>query len=194
MIDVAVKALRRGELVVLPTDTVYGLCSKLEEDAVLRMYQLKGRLPDQPTAVLFFSVRDALTAAPALHRRVADALLPGPFTLIVPNPEQRFRFLTGSRPDTLGIRVPALMGSPALVLRRAGPLVATSANLAGGRDPRRIGDVPFEIQDACAAVIDAGELPGLASTVVDLTGPEPRILREGAVGAATTLALVRGAQ
>lgn len=194
MIDVAVKALRSGDPVVLPTDTVYGLCSKLEEDAVMRMYGLKGRLPDQPTAVLFSSVKDAIRAAPALNRRVADALLPGPFTLVVPNPERRFRFVTGSRPDTLGIRVPALTGAPALVLRKAGPLVATSANLAGGRDPRRIGDVPFEIQDGCAAVIDSGELPGLASTVVDLTGPEPRVLREGAVAAATALAIVRDAQ
>src|SRR5204863_4711275 len=121
-------------------------------------------------------------------------LLPGPLTLVVPNPERRFRFVTGSRPDTLGIRVPALTGAPALVLRKAGPLAATSANLAGGRAPRRIGDVPREIQDGCAAVVDSGELPGLASTVVDLTGPEARVLREGAVGADTALALVRSAQ
>jgi L-threonylcarbamoyladenylate synthase len=194
VIDVAVRALRTGEPVVLATDTVYGLCSRLDEDAVMRMYALKGRLPDQPTAVLFASVRDALTAAPALSRRVADALLPGPFTLVVPNPERRFRYVTGSRPDTLGVRVPALTGSAALVLRKAGPLVATSANLAGGRAPRRIGDVPFEIQDGCGAVLDSGELPGLASTIVDLTGPEPRVLREGAVGADTALALVRAAQ
>ena len=92
------------------------------------------------------------------------------------------------------MRVPALTGSAALVLRKAGPLVATSANLAGGRAPRRIGDVPFEIQDGCGAVLDSGELPGLASTIVDLTGPEPRVLREGAVGADTALALVRDAQ
>ena len=194
MIDVAVKALRAGKPVVLATDTVYGLCSKLDEEAVMRMYELKRRLPDRPTAVLFSSVRDALRAAPALHRRVADALLPGPFTLIVPNPEQRFRFVTGSRPDTLGVRVPALTGAAALVLRKAGPLAATSANLAGGPAPRRIGDVPFEIQEGCAAVIDSGELPGLASTVVDLSGPETRVLREGAVAAETALALVRGAQ
>lgn len=194
MIDVAVRALRAGEPVVLPTDTVYGLCSKLEEEAVLRMYGVKGRLPDQPTAVLFSGVKDALIAAPALQRDVARALFPGPFTLIVPNPERRFRFVTGSRPDTLGVRVPALSGSAALVLRKAGPLAATSANLAGGREPRRIGDVPREIQEACGAVVDAGELPGLASTVIDLTGPEPRVLREGAVAAPTALALVRSAQ
>jgi L-threonylcarbamoyladenylate synthase len=191
VIDVAVRALKAGEPVVLPTDTVYGLCSKLEEDAVMRMYGLKGRLPDQPTAVLFASVKDALTAAPELSPAVANALLPGPFTLIVPNPERRFRFVTGSRPDTLGVRVPSLTGSAALVLSKAGPLAATSANLAGGRAPRRIGDVPFEIQDGCGAVLDSGELPGLASTIVDLTGSEPRVLREGAVGAETTLALVR---
>lgn len=194
MIDVAVKALRAGESVVLPTDTVYGLCCVLKADAVMRMYALKGRLPDQPTAVLFENVKDALTAAPELDADVASALLPGPFTLIVPNPERRFRFVTGARPDTLGVRVPALTGAAALVLRRAGPLVATSANLAGSRDPRRIGDVPWEIQEGCGAVLDAGELPGVASTIVDLSGPEPVVLREGAVAAETALALVRDAQ
>jgi len=194
VIDTAVHALRAGEPVVLPTDTVYGLCSRLDEEAVQRMYGLKGRLPDQPTAILFANVKDALTAAPGLSRNVARALLPGPFTLIVPNPERRFRFVTGSRPETLGLRVPMLTGAAALVMRKAGPVAATSANLAGGRAPRRIGDVPVEIQAGCGAVLDAGELPGLASTVLDLTGPEPRVLREGAVAAHTALGLVRDAQ
>jgi L-threonylcarbamoyladenylate synthase len=59
-------------------------------------------------------------------------------------------------------------------------VVATSANLAGGRDPRRLEDVPEEIRAACGAIVDVGELPGVPSTVVDLTGPEPRVLRQGA--------------
>jgi L-threonylcarbamoyladenylate synthase len=71
-----------------------------------------------------------------------------------------------------------------------GALAATSANLHGGVDPRRLGDVPGEILTAVAAVLDAGELPGTASTVIDLTGPEPRVLREGAVPAAEALAQV----
>jgi L-threonylcarbamoyladenylate synthase len=73
------------------------------------------------------------------------------------------------------------------LLQRVGVVAATSANLHGGADPRRIEDVPAEILDAVAAVLDAGELPGTPSTVVDLTGPEPRILREGAVPAAEAL-------
>jgi L-threonylcarbamoyladenylate synthase len=79
------------------------------------------------------------------------------------------------------------------VLDAVGAVVATSANLAGGADPRRLEDVPPEIRSHVAAEVDAGELPGTPSTVVDLTAPEPSVLREGAVPAAEALARVREA-
>ena len=78
-------------------------------------------------------------------------------------------------------------GLAAEVLARVGVVAATSANLHGSADPRRIGEVPREILDGVAAVLDAGELPGTASTVLDLTGPEPLVLREGAVPASEAL-------
>jgi L-threonylcarbamoyladenylate synthase len=115
------------------------------------------------------------------------ALLPGPFTLILPNPARRYRWLTGDNPEAIGVRVPELDGPGAEVLGRVGAVLATSANLHGGPDPRRLDDVPEEIRRGCAALVDGGELPGTPSTVLDLTGPEPRVVREGAVPAAEAL-------
>ena len=85
------------------------------------------------------------------------------------------------------MRVPVLPGAAADGRRAVGAVAATSANRHGGADPRRLEDVPAELRAACAAEVDGGELPGIASTVVDLTGPEPRVLREGAVPAAEAL-------
>ena len=105
---------------------------------------------------------------------------------MLPNPEQRFRWLTGSAPETIGVRVPELAGPGAEVLAQVGVVVATSANLHGAPEARTIEDVPAEIR-AAAALVDGGELPGTPSTVLDLTGAEPRVLREGAVPAAEAL-------
>jgi tRNA A37 threonylcarbamoyladenosine synthetase subunit TsaC/SUA5/YrdC len=88
--------------------------------------------------------------------------------------------LTGPTPEAIGVRLPDLPPPARELLDRVGVVCATSANVAGGPDPRRLEDVPAEIRAACGAVVDAGELPGVASTVIDLTGPEPRVLREGA--------------
>ena len=118
---------------------------------------------------------------------IARALLPGPLTLVLPNPGRRFPWLTGGRPDTIGVRVPELEGDAKAIVRRVGAVAATSANLTGGLDPKSLDEVPEEIRAAAAVVIDGGELPGIPSTVVDLTGPEPQILREGALPAAEVL-------
>jgi L-threonylcarbamoyladenylate synthase len=123
---------------------------------------------------------------PELRGRVGilvRALLPGPFTLVLPNPGERFRWLTGSTPDRIGVRVPELSGPGAEVLERVGAVVATSANLRGGPEPTRVEDVPVEIRAGAAAIVDGGALPGTPSTVLDLTGPEPTVIREGAVPA-----------
>jgi L-threonylcarbamoyladenylate synthase len=115
-------------------------------------------------------------------------MLPGPYTLIFPNPARRYRWLTGLSPETIGVRVPELPEPSRTILERIGAVIGTSANLAGGPDPRRLEDVPEEIRAGCAVAIDGGELPGIPSTVLDLTGPEPRVLREGVVPAADALA------
>ena len=98
--------------------------------------------------------------------------------------------MTGARPDTIGVRVPEMTGPAAEVLERVRVVAATSANLHGAPDPRRLSEVPAEILDEAAAALDGGELPGMPSSVVDLTGTEPCVLREGAVPAAEALARV----
>jgi L-threonylcarbamoyladenylate synthase len=88
--------------------------------------------------------------------------------------------LTGKNYDTIGVRVPELPEPSAELLGRVSVLAATSANRTGGPDPARLEDVPEEFREGAAAVLDGGELPGLPSTVLDFTGAEPRVLREGA--------------
>ena len=187
----AIAALRRGELAVIPTDTVYGLVANAEDPrAAEALYAAKGREARQPTAVLFASLAELLTRVPELPASgaaVARALCPGPLTLVVPNPGLRFRWLNQERPEALGVRVPDVAGPGKEVLDALGALVATSANLPGGRDPRTLADVPQELVAAAAATVDGGGLGGAPSTVVDLTGPEPTILREGAVSARVVL-------
>ena len=184
MIDEAVDAIRKGRPVILPTDTVYGLCTTpYAAEPVERLYRLKGRPAAQPTAIVASDVDMLFECVPELRGRagrLARALLPGPYTLVLPNPGRRFRWLCGERPDAIGVRVPALDGEAAAVLAWAGAVVATSANLAGGPEPRRLEDVPSELREAAAAALDGGELPGTPSTVIDFTGPEPRVVREGA--------------
>jgi L-threonylcarbamoyladenylate synthase len=184
----AVAALRRGLPVVLPTDTVYGLCAIATREAAERMYALKGRPSGQPTALLAASVEQLLTAVPELDERLLRALLPGPFTLVLANPERRYPWLTGETPEAIGVRVPDLPAAAHDVVAAAGPVVATSANGPGGPDPRRLEDVPPELRDRAAAVLDGGELLGTPSTVVDLTAAEPLVIREGAVSLQETLA------
>jgi L-threonylcarbamoyladenylate synthase len=190
-VDEAVAAVRAGELVVFPTDTVYGLaCTPLREEPVRALSELKGRPADQPIALVAASVDRLVECLPELSGRavaISRALLPGPYTLVLPNPARRFPWLTGSASDTIGVRVPELAGRGRDVLDRLGVVAATSANRHGGPDPRRIEDVPGEILAAITVAVDDGELPGTPSTVIDLTGPEPRVLREGAVPAAVAL-------
>jgi L-threonylcarbamoyladenylate synthase len=196
-VEEAVAALRAGKPVVLPTDTVYGLCATpYREDPVRRLYHLKQRPPGEPIALVASDVDMLFDCVPELRGRagvIARALLPGPFTLVLPNPARRYRWLTGPEPEKIGVRVPDLGWPAAQVLARVVAVAATSANLHGGPDARRLDDVPEELRSACAAVLDGGELPGVASTVLDVTGEEPRVLREGAVPAEAALERVREA-
>jgi L-threonylcarbamoyladenylate synthase len=191
MIDEAVAALRTGQPVVLPFDTVYGLAADpYREETTRRLYELKGRDAIQPSALVGFDFDYLLECVPELRGRAASLarlLLPGPLTLILPNPARRYRWLTGPNPETIGVRVPQLEGPGRDVLERFGAVVATSANHPGGPDPKRLDEVPMEMRARAGATVDGGELPGTPSTVVDLTGPEPRVLREGAVPAEEVL-------
>jgi L-threonylcarbamoyladenylate synthase len=194
MVDDAVEALRGGHAVILPTDTVYGLCADAYREApVRRLARLKGRPERMPIALVAAELDMILDAVPELRGRAAVTarrLLPGPYTLIVPNPARRFRWLAGANEDTIGIRVPELPDEARAVVERAGCVAATSANAHGARDPSRVEDIPEEIRAGVAAIVDIGPLPGTPSTVVDLTGLSPQVLREGAVRAEDALASI----
>jgi L-threonylcarbamoyladenylate synthase len=193
-VDAAVEAIRAGRLAVIPTDTVYGLATTpYSEAAVRRLYHAKGRDDLQPTALVTADLDVLFECVPELRGRagrIARALLPGPFTLVLPNPARRFRWLTGTKPEAIGVRVPELVGAGGEVLAKAGAIAATSANLPGGSDPRTLDEVPEVLRAAAGAVVDGGELPGTPSTVIDFTGAAPVVLREGAVSAADALRVV----
>ena len=159
----AVAALRAGQAVILPTDTVYGLCALPEHEDVL--YELKGRDRSKPVALIAADVDGLIAAVPSLDRAVLERYLPGAYTLVF---------------ESAGVRVPNLPPEAAEVVREVGVVAATSANLSGGSAPRRVEDIPEEIRAAVGAIVDAGELPGTPSTVIDLRGAEPVVLRKGA--------------
>lgn len=184
--DGLIDALRGGRPALFPTDTVYGLVSLPTEEAVTALYALKGRRPEQPTSLLAASAEQLLDAIPELD---PVRLLRGAFTLVLPNPARRYSWLAGRRPDTIGVRLPDLSPAAAAVLEAVGCVAATSANDPGRPDPLTLDDVPLRLREACPA-LDEGPLGGVPSTVVDLTGPEPRVLREGAVPSAVALARI----
>ena len=194
MIDTTDDALNAGKIVVLPTDTVYGLCAMpYTEEPARRLFELKGRGHQQAIALVAADLELLFECVPELRGRsgtIARKLLPGPYTLIFPNPARRFRWLTGSHPDTIGVRVPVLEGDPKQVLDRVGAVAATSANLPGGADPKTVAEIPQEILSGVAEVVDTGELPGVASTVIDFTGERPLVLREGAGDVERALAVL----
>jgi tRNA threonylcarbamoyl adenosine modification protein (Sua5/YciO/YrdC/YwlC family) len=185
-----VRALRAGESAVLPTDTVYGLaCAAHLEDACARTLALKGRDLSKPTSIMgaslgvvFTGVLGDLGGRPVEQ---AKRLLPGPVTVILPNPGGVLPWLCGDDPSRIGVRVPMLLPAVAQALERVGVIAATSANMAGSADPVALDEVPDAILEHVAVAIDAGRAPaGRPSTVVDLTGPEPMIVREGALSEA----------
>jgi L-threonylcarbamoyladenylate synthase len=187
----AVEAIRAGKPVLLPTDTVYGLCAGIDEESVHGLYELKGRPGSTPTALLASSVHMLLDLVPEIRGRtaaIARALLPGPYTLVLPNPARRYPWLNGDSPHTIGVRVAELPPEAQRVVATVGAVAATSANEPGEPPAASLDDVPERIRSACAAEIDAGRLPGLASTVIDFSGAEPVVIREGAASSAEAIA------
>jgi L-threonylcarbamoyladenylate synthase len=186
------RCLAAGGVALFPADTVYGLAADAESSsAVERLYRLKGRSANQPAAVMFFSLARALDAVPELGprtRAAAERLLPGGVTLVVANPRRRYPLACGPAPERLGLRVPALAGALEPLRAVSRPVLQSSANPAGAPPPRRLDEVDPQLRAGVDAEVDGGELPGTASTVVDLTGYEDRgayeVLRDGAVSQA----------
>lgn len=179
-LDAAADALRRGELVVYPTETVYGLgADALDDDAVDRVYAVKDRDRSDPISLAVPTVDDAHEHVHVTERerRFMRAFLPGPVTVVCEKRGHVPDSLTAGH-DRVGVRVPDHDIALAL-LERVHPITATSANRSGTGSVRRVEDLAPDIRTAVATVIDTGETPGSESTVVDVAAGE--IIRTGAM-------------
>ena len=193
-VENAVAALRAGDLVVLPTDTVYGLCAPAHNAlAIGRINELKRR-PELSIAIIAASTEALIECVPEFRlgwQTLLEDVFPGPYTLVLPNPKRRMPRLSPGREETIGVRIPELPEQTRRVLEQFGVVAASSANHHGQPDPTTVEQIPEEIRAAVAAVLDAGELPGTPSTVIDVTGAKPRVLREGAGDVERALAALR---
>ena len=197
--DEVIDALRAGQPVLLPTDTVYGLAASADDErGAEALYRLKGREQRQPVALLAASIEQLFDRLPELRGREVHDRARAPAGRRSRSscriPARRYPWLTGERPETIGVRVPG--GD------RRGAARARSGRLRRGDERERPGRAATRSASTtcrngsaagCGAELDAGRLPGIASTVLDFTGPEPQVLREGAAPSAEALARVRGA-
>ena len=168
-------------------------CAAHLPGAVAELYALKARPASQPTALMLGSAEALLDALPGTPGAIAVLLgrvLPGPITLVIPNPGRRFPQLCGAQPDRIGVRVPNLLDAVAALADAVGGLAATSANLRGEAAPASFDQVPAELLAAASIAIDGGVLAGAASAVIDVTGAQPVVLRDGP-GVEAVLAAVR---
>jgi L-threonylcarbamoyladenylate synthase len=189
------RSVQGGGVAVFPADTLYGLaCDPLNPAAIERIHAIKGRGEGKPSAVMFFSplaMRELVSALGPFTRDAIGALLPGPVTLVVDNPEHRYPLACREDPDRLGIRLieGPLAGANCAVLQ-------TSANRSGQPPPARFEDIDPELLGAADLAIDGGELGGQPSTVVDLTAVEAggawRVLRQGALAHADLTRRLQG--
>jgi L-threonylcarbamoyladenylate synthase len=181
------RCIERGGVALFPADTLYGLgCDPSSAAATERIHSLKGRDERKPSAVMFFTplaMRELIATLGPRTRDALGALLPGPVTLVVDNPEHRYPLAGRDHPERLGVR---LIAGPLSGVRVA--MLQTSANRSGEPAPDRFDAVDPEILAGVDLAIDGGELRGEHSTVVDLSaldsGGSWEVLREGAVGAA----------
>ena len=184
-IQAAVAALRRGEVIGLPTETVYGLAADAGNvDAVRRIFALKGRPADHP---LIVHIADAsslptwTTGASPLAARLADVFWPGPLTLILPRSARVPDVVTGGQ-DTVGLRCPGHPVALAVLREFGGGLAAPSANRFGRISPTSAAHVREEFPSGVDIVLDGGDCEiGIESTILDLSSGEPRILRPGRI-------------
>jgi L-threonylcarbamoyladenylate synthase len=178
------RVITGGGIAVFPADGLYGLaCDPTNGEAIKRIHSLKNREVAKPSAVMYFSqeaMREIIESVTPIVRAMFSALLPGPVTLVVDNPDARYPLAGGDTPERLGIRLIEGPLSGVVV-----PVFQTSANHSGDRPPARVEDVDEQITTAVDLVIDGGELSGEPSTVVDLTEVEAggswTVLREGAL-------------
>jgi len=180
----AAKLLRAGELVVLPTDTVYGLAAAASnEAAVRRLYAVKARQPDKPLPLLIANTVEASAVAevPPLAQKLMSRFWPGGLTIVF-RKQQGFRSAALAKQETVALRVPDHDLVRDIIRLLGEPITGTSANRSGSRAPVSAAETAFQLGDMVAMVIDGGRAPGgVESTVVDVSEGGPRLVREGAV-------------
>jgi L-threonylcarbamoyladenylate synthase len=188
------RCIAAGGVVVFPADTVYGLaCDPTSPAAVARLYALKRRPAGKPAAVMFFTLEAALATLAELEPRLrgaVQALVPGPVTLLLPNPLARYPLACGPDAGTLGLRVPA----PGPLADVGVPVLQSSANRSGGAEARTLDEIDAAVRDGADLVVDGGPLPGTPSTVIDLRAYARHrtwtVVREGALTGEEVAALL----
>ncbi len=181
------RCVGEGGVAIFPADTLYGFaCDPLNAGAIERIYAIKGRGEGKPSAVMYFSplaMRELVSGLGSRTRDALAALLPGPLTLVIANPERRYPLACREDPERLGVRL--IEGPLAGTMT---PIFQTSANRSGEPAPTRFDEIDDGIVGAVDLAIDAGELIGEPSTVVDVTGIDSegrwQVLREGALAGA----------
>lgn len=191
-VEVAVGLLKAGRVVALPTETVYGLAANaLDADAVTRIFAIKGRPPSNPIIVHVSSpsmARDCAASWPRLADRLGDAFWPGPLTLVVPK-SPGIPDIVSAGGSTVGVRWPQHPFMQAVIRACGFPLAAPSANLSNRLSPTTAQHVASQLGDQIPLIVDGGDCNvGIESTVVDVTGSSPRILRPGMISSDAILA------
>jgi L-threonylcarbamoyladenylate synthase len=195
-LDQAVRHLVAGDLVVVPTDTVYGVAAALERpDAVERIFQAKGRPPERPIPLLVDRIEDVEQVAaeiPEAARRLMERCWPGGLTIVLPRRPTVPDIIAAGGP-TIAVRMPDHPVPRALIRRLGGPLPTTSANRSGQPSAKDAEEARAALGSEVALILDAGPAPGgVDSTVLDVTQTPPVILRLGAIAAATLEAALGG--
>ncbi len=186
-VPLAFQALRQGDLVVVPTDTVYGVASIIDEAAINRLFLAKGRPEDKPIPVLLSDpdrINRVCASIPVAAHRIAEAFWPGPLTVVLPKLPDLPANLTSL--ETVGVRVPDHDLTRAIIRAAGGALAVTSANASGGPNPHTVQDAYKQLGAAVALYMEDGPAQGgVPSTVVTFDGSgEPRILRDGPISLA----------
>ena len=189
----AAASLRAGEVVALPTETVYGLAANaLDGQAVAKIFQIKGRPANNPIIVHVAGIplaRSCVTAWPALADHLARAFWPGPLTLVLTR-GTAIPDITVAGGATVGVRWPAHPFIQAVIRECGFPLAAPSANLSGRVSPTNAGHVRQQLGGRVSLIVDGGQSQvGIESTVLDLTESPPRVLRPGMIHAESLAAV-----
>ncbi len=192
---VASRAIKAGGVVAYPTETAYAIgCSALNHDAAKRVFSLKRRHLSKPLPVIVASkamAAEYVRVSPQVDKLISH-FMPGPLTIIAPKTGKQI--FAGDR-DSLAFRISSDLFARELSLLSSAPIVSTSANLSGSEPVHEIGRVVGLFDGKADLIVDGGDLePSATSTIVDLTGKKPEILREGPVKKAAVLKLLRGGE